>query len=161
MPVAQQDFVSMYYWAGQGDGNCQLRQAMANDGSVQRMMRAVMKRATAARAIMIVMRMVGGKEGKGNGNKGGGQQRGRGRQGDSDGNKGGGQVTVTVRKRVMAVVMATRVAGEQWQQKQRGRWSRQQGWKATKRVMVMATVMTWAMVTATRVAGNIEGNDEG
>ncbi len=49
-----------------------------------------MKRARAARAMMAVMRMVGDKEGKGDNDEGGGQQRGRGWQGDGDGNKDGG-----------------------------------------------------------------------
>ncbi len=42
------------------------------------MMRAAMKRARAARAMTMVMRMVGDKESKGNIDEGGGQQRRRG-----------------------------------------------------------------------------------
>ncbi len=53
--------------------------------------------------------MAGVKEGKGNGNKGGGQQRGRGWQDKCNGKKGGGQAVEMVRKRAMATVM--RVAG--------------------------------------------------
>jgi hypothetical protein len=85
---------------------------MTNNGSVRQMMRAAMKRARAARAMRMVMRMAGDKEDKGNSKKGGGQQRGRRQQGDGHGHKGGGQATATVRNRVVAMVMATNVAGE-------------------------------------------------
>ncbi len=56
------------------------------------MMKAAMKRARVARAMTMVMRMAGDKEGKGNGDKGGGQQRGRGRQGN--GNQGWEKVEI-------------------------------------------------------------------
>ncbi len=56
----------------------------------------------ATRAIVMAMRVAGNEGGNGNGCKSNG-----------DGNKGGGQMMAMVTKRVM--VMATRVAGEQWQ----------------------------------------------
>jgi hypothetical protein len=122
MPAAQQDFVSKYYWARQGEGDALQQQGTTNNKSVRQMMRAAMKRARVPRAMTMVMRMTGDKEGKGDGNKGGGRQRGRRWQGNGDGNKGGGQATATVRKRAMATVMVTRVAGEQQERQQRGQW---------------------------------------
>ena len=112
MPEAQLDFVSKYYGARQGGGNGPQWWGRTNNERMQLMIRAVMKRARVARAMMMVMRMSGDKEGESDGNKGGGQQRGRGQQGVGDGNKGGGQVLATVRKRAMATVMVTRVVGE-------------------------------------------------
>ena len=55
---------------------------MRNDESVQWMMRATMKKAREARAMVAAMRVVGNKEGKGSkghdiGNMGGMQQRGQ------------------------------------------------------------------------------------
>ncbi len=56
---------------------------MTNDNSVRRMMMAATKRARMARAMVMAMRVVGNKEGKGDdkkdggGNEGGVQQRGR------------------------------------------------------------------------------------
>jgi hypothetical protein len=68
--VAQRDFVSKYYWAGQGGGNGPQRRAMTNKESVRWMMRTAMKRARAARAKKMVMRVAGDKEGEGDNNKG-------------------------------------------------------------------------------------------
>jgi hypothetical protein len=86
---------------------------MTNNESMWQMMRAAIKKARAARAMAMVMRVVGNKEGKGNGNRGGRQQRGTGQQGDGNSSKGGGKPMAMVRERVMVTVMATRVAGEQ------------------------------------------------
>jgi hypothetical protein len=90
MPAAQQDFVLMYYWDGLGDGDGLPWQGITNNESVRRMMRVAIKRARAARAMMMVMRMAGDKESEGDREKGGGKQRGRGWHGDGNGNKGGG-----------------------------------------------------------------------
>jgi hypothetical protein len=51
---------------------------------------AATKRVKAERAIVMAMGVAGNKEGKGNGNKGGRLQRGRGWQGNGNGNKGSG-----------------------------------------------------------------------
>jgi hypothetical protein len=59
------------------------------DKSMQQIMRAAMKRARPSRAMPLVTRIAGDKEGEGNGNKGDVQQRGRWWQGNSNGNKGG------------------------------------------------------------------------
>jgi hypothetical protein len=79
MLLVQRDVDLKYYWARQGDGNSPRWQAKTNNESVQQMMRAATKRARVARAMAMVMRVVGNKEGKGNGNKCGRHQRRRGR----------------------------------------------------------------------------------
>jgi hypothetical protein len=57
MHVAQWYFVSKDNLAGQRDSDGPQRRAMRNNKSVQQMMRAAMKRARAASAMTMVMRM--------------------------------------------------------------------------------------------------------
>jgi hypothetical protein len=62
--VAQQNFASKYYWAGQGHSNGPRWWMMTNKESVGQMMRAAMKRARVARAMTMVIRMAGDKVSK-------------------------------------------------------------------------------------------------
>jgi hypothetical protein len=64
MPAVQRDFVLKYYWAGLGNGDGPWWLATTSNESVRRMMRAATKRARAARAMGMVMRVVGNKEGE-------------------------------------------------------------------------------------------------
>ena len=73
MLVAQRNLISKYYLARQGDGNGPRWRGPTKNKSVWQIMRAAMKRARVARAMTMVMRMAGDKEGEGDSNECGGQ----------------------------------------------------------------------------------------